>query len=79
MPLACAREWSRVRVWGASCSGCDAGVGRASRFVAGVSAILLAGLIVFLVRPRECGGGWVVCGCEAVVCAARGAGSVAVH
>ena len=37
-----AREWSRVRVWGASCSGCDAGVGRASRFVDGVSAILLA-------------------------------------
>lgn len=42
-------------------------------------AILLAGLIVFLARLRECGGGWVVCGCEVVVCASRGAGSVAVY
>lgn len=69
----------RCVTWGAPCSGCDAGVGRASRFVSGVSAILLAGLIVFLVRPRECGGGLVVCGCEVIVCAARGAGSVAVY
>lgn len=36
-------------------------------------------LIVFLARPRECGGGWVVCGCEVVVRPSRGAGSVAVY
>lgn len=66
-------------MWGAPCSGCDAGAGRVSRFVSGVFGYFIGSLIVFLVRPRECGGGWVVCCCEVVVCASRGAGSVAVY
>lgn len=45
----------------------------------GVFGYFVGSLIVSLVRPRECGGGWVVCGCEIVVCAARGVGSVAVY